>query len=122
MAKILIVEDDNAIAQSYMMQLVKKHEVKVAPDVTSGLALAVDAPDIILLDMLMPGFSGLDFLRQLDPTKALPNTKVIAISNVESPKIVEEARQLGVVKYLLKVDFTPSQIESVIDELLADPS
>lgn len=122
MANILIIEDDSAIAQAYMIGLSNHHTVHIAPDALSGLQLAAEKPDVILLDMLMPSVSGLDFLRQLDPKKNLPDTKIIAISNVESAKIVESAKELGVCKYLLKVDFTPSQIETVINEVLTNPA
>lgn len=120
MASILIIEDDSAISHVYGLVLSKKgHQVWIAEEANKGIEMAVsNKPDIILLDMLMPGVSGLDLLRKLNIKQNLPDTKLIVMSNIESPKVVEEAKALGAVKYLLKIDFTPYEIDKVIKDLL----
>jgi DNA-binding NarL/FixJ family response regulator len=124
MPNVLIIEDDSAISDAYAMVLSGKgYQVHQAPDVTSGLQVAKTVhPEVILLDMLMPGMSGLDFLRQLDLPANLPDTKLIVLSNVESPKVMAEAKQLGAARYLLKIDYTPYEIEKIIQSLLGTDS
>lgn len=120
MAKILVVEDEQPILFAYSKVLTNKgHKVLLASDAIEGIELAQkEKPDAILLDMMMPGLSGLDLLKELDVKKNLPKTKLIVTSNIESPKIIEEAKKLGAVKYLLKIDYTPYQVEEIIRDLL----
>jgi CheY-like chemotaxis protein len=119
MAKILVVEDEQPILHAYAFVLGKKgHQVFLADDARKGIELAKsEQPDIILLDMMMPGLSGLDLLKALDVKKTLPNTKLVVMSNIESPKIIQQAKRLGAVKYLLKIDYTPYQVEDIIQKL-----
>lgn len=123
MAKILLIEDDDQIRASYGLVLTKKgHVVKEASSGKMALdILEHNDFDIILLDMLMPQMSGIDFLRQAKISSKYPKTKVLAISNTESPKIIEEAKSLGTSQYLLKVDFNPYELANIISDILEQP-
>jgi DNA-binding NtrC family response regulator len=122
MAKVLIIEDDQQIRMVYSYALNNNgFEVLEAPDAVTGLKLLEQhKPEIVLLDMLMPGISGLDFLKQNNVHHRYPDIKIIAFSNIETPRVVEEAKQQGVVKYFLKVDVTPHQMVDIIKQLLGD--
>jgi len=65
--KILVVEDDEALILGLEENLkFAGYEVITAPDGTSGLKLALEArPDLVLLDVMMPGMSGYDVCRKL---------------------------------------------------------
>ncbi len=119
MTKVLIIEDDQQIRMVYSYALNNNgFKVMEAPDAVTGLKLLDEnKPDVILLDMLMPGISGLDFLRQNNIHHRYPDVKLIAFSNIETPRVVEEAKQLGVEKYFLKVDVTPHQMIEIINQL-----
>jgi CheY-like chemotaxis protein len=119
MPSILLVEDDGNLSNAYTLVLTKLgYTVHQAQDAQQGLLLAAQVqPDIIVADMLMPGMSGLDFLRELNLPSTMPQTKLIVLSNVESPKIIEEAKQLGASRYLLKIDHTPYELEKLIREI-----
>ncbi|MBW3538500.1 response regulator [Candidatus Parcubacteria bacterium] len=121
MIKVLLVEDDASILNAYSFIFAKKgYQVYPASTAREGLALAAEQrPEVIVLDMLMPQMSGLDFLRQLQPKTTLPNSKVVVMSNTESPKIIEEATGLGADRYLLKVDHTPGAVADVVADMLA---
>ncbi len=120
MVKILVVEDEQPILFAYSKVLTNKgYKVFMASDATQGIEIAqAEKPDVILLDMMMPGLSGLDLLKELDIKKSLPKTKLVVMSNIESPKIIEEAKKLGAARYLLKIDYTPHQVEEIVRELL----
>ncbi len=120
MAKVLIVEDDMEIRNAYSFYLQKQgHQVSLGGNAEEGLEqLNKFKPDVMLLDMLMPGQSGMDFLRGNNLKEKFPNLKVLAFSNIENEKIVSEAKQLGVVEYLVKVDVTPAQVGNIIDNLV----
>lgn len=121
MAKLLVVEDEAPIANTYRIVLERAgHKVEVAHNVKEALvAFAARKPDLILLDMIMPEMSGLDFLRRLGAPKGLAGTKVIALSNVDTTDVVTDATKLGAVGYLIKVDFTPHQVLDVVNQQLA---
>lgn len=120
MSRILIVEDDPAISKAYYTILKKEgFDVFAASNGDDGeAAVTAFKPDIIILDMLMPTTSGLDFLRQTDLPTVLPNTKVIAFSNVDNARVKDEAMALGAFRFLTKADYTPKQLVEVIRETL----
>lgn len=112
MTNVLIVEDDTSILNSYSFGLTK-HGYNVTSSDNARDALGMiksQAFDVIVLDLLMPEVSGLDFLRQAKPKETIPNTKIIILSNTEAPKIIDQAKELGATYYILKVDNTPSQL------------
>lgn len=122
MAKILLVEDDNEIRNLYGFSLRQNgFEVFEAADgAVAAKQLDAHKPDVILLDMLMPGISGLDFLRNNNVHHRYPETKIVAFSNIETPRVIEEAKGLGITSYFLKVNVTPHQMVDIIKGLIKD--
>jgi CheY-like chemotaxis protein len=120
MPRVLIVEDEAPIAHAYQLVLEQAgYEVAVANEAASAIAMAHDQkPDLILTDILMPGSNGLDMIKQLDIEKTLPQTVVIALSNIDNQTVVDEAQKLGVAEYLRKVDYTPHQIVELVQKHL----
>jgi CheY-like chemotaxis protein len=119
--RVLIVEDDPAIQNAYEFVLQKSgFEVYTADNGQEALAQLVHVPDIILLDMLMPGYSGLDFLREAELPERYPRIQVVAVSNIDSPRVKEDAKNYGVVRYVLKVEMTPRDIARMVTELAAE--
>ncbi len=117
--KVLIIEDDAEIRMAYSFALERNGiTVLQAGDAQSGMRLLEQhQPPIVLLDMLMPGMSGLDFLRNNRIHQRFPDIQVLAFSNIETPRVVEQAKVLGVSQYLMKVNITPHQMVSIIQEL-----
>jgi CheY-like chemotaxis protein len=96
--RVLLIEDDPAVAEMYSYRLeIDGYQVTVAPDGEIGLALAIDTrPDLIYLDLRLPGpdgFAVLEKLRAQDATRALP---VVILTNYNEPDLIERGRQLGV--------------------------
>lgn len=123
MSRILVVEDDQMIQKVYRNVLTKEgHEVEVASDGREGLAKAeASEPDLIILDMLMPNMTGIEFLRAYDIAGRHPRVKVLAFSNTDHPGRVEEAMALGARKYMTKYQFSPKGLAAAVAELLALP-
>jgi DNA-binding response OmpR family regulator len=117
--KILILEDDPFLSKAYITILSKEgYDVEQFPNGKAGLdAVKTESFDIILLDMLMPEMSGIDFLRIFEPKKH-PETKVIIFSNMSTPDTIKEAIELGAAKYLTKATFSPKQMVKIIHEVL----
>jgi DNA-binding response OmpR family regulator len=110
MADIILVEDDATIGRSYAEALrMSDHDVRLAESaevLETELQKAV--PDLLLLDIGLPGFDGLDILRRLrlDPRKT--ELKVAVLSNYTDRSIVHDALSLGIVEYVEKASITPS--------------
>ena len=102
--KILLVEDDVALASVYRSRLeLEGFEVSEVNNGEDALSAAVDfKPDLILLDAMMPKISGFDVLDILRNTPATTNVRVIMLTALSQPKDKERAEQLGVDDYLVK--------------------
>jgi CheY-like chemotaxis protein len=102
-ATILIVDDSPEI-QRYLRALLELdcYRVEVAGSGHEALQSLRHArvPDVVLLDMQMPGMNGLQTLRQLQ--KLQPRPRVIMCSGLDDPNQIQEALSLGAHGYLLK--------------------
>ena len=115
MAKILVADDDEEIRKVIISILTQQGlEVIQAGNGDATLAAAVsESPDLILLDILMPGMSGFDVLRKLKesgPTKAIP---VIVVSGLTSAEDENEAMKAGALDYIAK-PWAPGELEDRI--------
>ncbi len=113
MKKVLIVEDEPTLAEMYRDIFAKNEfEAHHASSVNRALEIVKEEkPDIILLDILLPGETGISFLiklRRLDGV--VSETMVVAFSNYDDKETKEEAFDLGVKDYLIKTDNTPREI------------
>ena len=102
--KILLVEDDEALAQMYIMRLTAEgFQVEHVANGEDALSTAVKFhPDLILLDVMMPKISGFDVLDILRNTPETANMRIIMLTALSQPKDKERAEELGVDDYLVK--------------------
>lgn len=112
---VLMIEDDPSIADMYRLQLEHDgYEVTVATTGEVGLStLSGAAPDIVLLDLLLPDQSGFELLAALN--ERLPNhPPVVILSNYGEPSMIDRGRSLGAIEYLVKSRVTPAEISTQI--------
>jgi two-component system response regulator PhoP len=111
MAKVLIIEDDEMLREIYSTKFeMEGFAVDTASDGQEGLSKATTiTPDVILIDMIMPRMSGLDFLQAYHLHKH-KTTKMLVMSNKSSPGEINQAKALGVLDYLIKSQHTPDEI------------
>lgn len=102
--KILLVEDDEALAAVYKSRLeLEGFETLEVNNGEKALSAAIEfRPDLILLDVMMPKISGFDVLDILRNTPETGNIKVIMLTALSQPKDKEKAEALGVDDYLVK--------------------
>lgn len=102
--KILLVEDDTALAGVYRSRLeLEGFEVREVNDGEQALSAAIDFdPDLILLDAMMPKISGFDVLDILRNTPETTNIRIVMLTALSQPKDKERAEALGVDDYLVK--------------------
>ncbi len=113
--RIVLIEDDDIIRMGYESLLTDVPEFSVVNSYASyDLAkkqLVADQPDVILLDIQMPGTNGLQALPFIK--KALPNTHIIILTVFDSPELVFEALTMGAGGYLTKNSSAAKIIDAV---------
>ncbi len=117
-AKILLVDDEPGMLR-YIKTLLEVDDHKVETASTGEEALAMIQkdlrPDLVLLDLLMPGIDGLQTLEQLRQIQ--PGIKVVMLSCVSDTRKVVQAIRLGAQDYLTK-PFQKAELDAVVDQSL----
>ena len=117
-AKILLVDDEPGMLRYIRTLLeVDDHVVETASTGEEALDRVQKglSPDLVLLDLLMPGIDGLETLEAL--RKLQPTTKVVMLSCVNDTKKVVQAIRLGATDYITK-PFQKAELDAVIDQCL----
>lgn len=120
MAKIAIIEDDQAISQMYRFKFeAESYTVETAGNGKLGLELAQSMkPDIILLDLMMPEMNGDEMLALLRKTDWGKDIKVIILTNMGEQEIPATVKELGVSGVILKANMTPRQVAELVQKQL----
>ncbi|MBN2695441.1 response regulator [bacterium] len=93
------------------------YEVKVGFDGEEGYAMIADfQPDMILLDIVMPKMDGYDVLEKMKEENI--KIPVIIISNSGQPVEIEKTKQLGAIDHLIKTQFNPTDVITMIERYL----
>mgnify|MGYP001587399287 FL=1 len=120
MAKILLVEDDLFLSSLLKTRLEKeKFEVLAAHDGDEALKILRDTkPDLILLDIILPGKSGFEVLEEVKSDPQLRDKMkipVIIISNLGQESDLERGKELGVVDYFVKARISIDDLVKKVD-------
>ena len=117
---ILVVEDDKALNQAVVFKLKRKGynpvSVFTAEDAMKVLEEGADKIDFIWLDILLPGMSGLDFLKLVRENKKLKDKKVAIVSVSGGYEKQKEAENLGVVDYIIKSNYDLNDIIEIVSK------
>ena len=112
--RIMLV-DDHALVRSAVRQALTAPDLEVVGEAASADAALILAPqlrpDLILLDLDLPGTDGLRLLRELGPR--LPDTKVVMLTVSTSQRDLLEAIQHGAIGYLTK-DLDPAALQRAV--------
>jgi DNA-binding response OmpR family regulator len=120
--KILVVEDENSL-QNAMKEflLAEKFDVVVADDGEMAVNLAKSKkPDLIILDIILPKKDGFEVLTELKQDSRTENIPVILLTNLEDADSVERAFSLGINMYLVKSNYSLSDIVDRIKNMLKE--
>lgn len=119
--KILVYEDDPTFRSSFVSALeTRGFEVIVAnaPSETSIEDVKKMMPDMISLDIMMPGKTGLEWLKELRNEADLVHVPAVIVSSLADEQHKEEAYKLGIKAYLIKFQTPITTIVREIDNLL----
>ena len=113
--RVLIVDDQEPFRSAAKMVVELTDGFEVAGEAGSGedgLAMFDDlAPDLVLMDIKMPGMDGLEATRQI--LAGDPNARVVVLSTYEAGEFEEPAHEAGAIAFISKSDFGPDSLADV---------
>lgn len=118
--KIAVVEDDELLADMYKLSMeAAGFECAVALNGIEGLELAHSfMPDILLLDLMLPGLPGDKVLAKIRATDWGKDMKVMVMTNISKDEAPDSLKDLGIIQYIVKAQHTPKEIIAIIQEIL----
>ena len=119
MAKIVVADDDADIRELVAFKLQQTgHDVVAVGDGAAAVeACQVDVPDLVVLDVMMPGMSGLDACRALRLDAALAKVPVILLTARAQEADIEQGFNAGADDYVVK-PFSPRELASRVAAVL----
>ena len=120
-SKILIIEDDVFIRDIYQIKFAQEgFDVVVAENGVVAIEKMEQNinPDIILLDVIMPRMDGIEVLKKIKAKDNWSKIPIIMLSNISEKEKIIEGKSLGVNEYLIKSNFTPSEVVEKVNILL----
>ena len=117
---ILIVEDEGDLRELYA-EVLEDGGFKVlqAGDGQEGLSKALSEKyDLLLLDIMLPRFDGLEILRMMKKKAHLSKVPVVLLTNLGHESIIKEGFALGADGYLIKSELTPDQVVNEVKNFL----
>ncbi len=119
--KILLVDDDVFLRDMYATKFGELgHEVVTAETGEHALdELDKNTFDVILLDMIMPGMSGIELLSAIKEKKLTPTPKCIVLSNQGGKEEIEAAEEAGAMGYIIKAELIPSEVVAKVTQLVS---
>src|SRR5436189_4320959 len=116
--RLLLADDHSLVLQAVRFSLESNPDIEVVAEAKSGSEVlprvAETTPDVILIDIRMPGIDGLELLDRL--RDQYPETKVVVLSGVEDPELAAEARGRGAKAFLGK-RIDPAELAPVLRQV-----
>ena len=122
MKKILIIEDDQIVANVYRNKLaVDGYTTEVAPDGETGLKIMrLFKPQLIILDLMLPNMSGVDVIKEIRGEEEFSKIPIIVFSNTYLTNLIQEAWRAGANKCLSKSSCTPKDVIEIVRHTIGE--
>lgn len=118
--KVLIVDDDKFLLNMYSLKFNKSnYEADSASSGDMAISKIKEGyiPDIILLDIVMPGMDGFDVLETLKKDKLATNALIIMLTNQGQLADIEKAKGYGINGYIIKATTIPSEVVEEVNRI-----
>lgn len=114
---IVLADDEQFIARAYTQGLTKAgYKVHTASDGTAAFDMIKSIkPDLVLLDLIMPGMTGFEVLKAVKETEELSSIPVIILSNLSQETDQAEAKKLGAAEFLIKSDASLGDVINTVN-------
>ena len=120
--KILLVDDDNFLRDMYATKFLEcGHDVTPAENATDALRIleSNNIFDLMLVDMIMPGMTGVELLTQIKNIMPDLVMKCIVLSNQGQDQDISEANAAGAIGYIIKAQSVPSEVVKKVEEIMS---
>jgi len=113
---VFVIEDDVFLIKAYQIKFEKAGaDVWTVADGNEALKfLEKDPPNVVLLDLLLPGISGFDVLTEIRKNEKWKNVPVFVLSNLSQTQDIERAKTLGVEEYFVKAN---TKINDIVERV-----
>lgn len=119
--KILIVDDDSFLLDMYAFKFsqndfevyTEENGEKTIEKLKGGLR-----PQVMLIDIIMPGMDGFEMLEKINSEKLSPNSIKIILSNKSQQSDIDRGNSLGVAGYIIKANSTPVEVINQVIDIL----
>lgn len=113
---VFVVEDDAFLVKAYQIKFAKEGvEIWVAADGNEALTfLAKEPPNMVLLDLMLPGASGFDVLAAIRASKTWGKVPVVVVTNLGQDQDIKRCQDLGIEDYMVKVNL---RINDVVEKV-----
>lgn len=118
--KILLIDDDVFLRDMYATKFTESgHDVEAVEQAERALQLLGEgtAFDVVLIDMVMPGMSGIEFLQQASAQKLCEDKVCIVLSNQGQQADIDEAMEAGAQAYIIKAEHIPSEVVKKVEDI-----
>lgn len=118
--KILLIDDDVFLRDMYATKFTESgHEVEAVEQAERALQILAEGTpfDVILIDMVMPGMSGVEFLQQASAQKMCDEKVCIVLSNQGQQADIDEAMAAGAQAYIVKAEHIPSEVVQKVEAI-----
>lgn len=118
---ILVVEDDKFLRELIVRKLQKEDfDTEAAIEATEAFKLIEGKkPDLILLDLVLPGMDGFQITSHLKKNPETANIPIVILSNLGQKEDIERAKDCGAIDYMVKANFTPGEIVEKVRQILS---
>ena len=119
--KILVIEDDKFLRELLIGKLISEgYAIESAVDGKEALAaIEHEAPDLVLLDLILPDVSGFEVLEKMRTKKDWVSVPIIVLSNLDQKEDIEKATTLGADDFMIKANFSLNEIIARIKKVRA---
>jgi two-component system phosphate regulon response regulator PhoB len=120
--KVLFVDDDKFLLDMYALKFSKAgYDVKTADSSDGGLKILRDGyvPDVLLIDIVMPGVDGLDMVGIVRKERLAPDAAVIMLTNQGASDDIGRAKKLMVDSYIVKATTILSEVLAEVEKITA---
>lgn len=116
--KVLLIEDDVRVRELYELVLkMDEYNVVTAETGEDGLEKAkTENPDLIFLDIRLPGMNGLEVLEHLRQDESTASIPVVILSNLDDEKTISRGVSLGALEYVVKSRITPQDLSKRVKD------
>lgn len=117
---VLLIEDEPALQEAVKIKLEKEGiEVLAAGTGEKGLQILEEKkPNLVWLDVLLPGINGLEVLRRIRENTKIKDLPVVVVSVSSGQEKIKQAFSMNVIDYIIKSEYTLDDIVKKVKDIL----